>query len=60
MRISIYYLYCITNNNISKNSKNYIIDHDGSMLSDFDIWCLPCLLILQPEITKKIMYSRYK
>jgi protein-glucosylgalactosylhydroxylysine glucosidase len=63
IRFSLYNIYSSVreNVNVEVNPLNLsVIDFDGSVLYDGDLWLIPLLLIMKPDVARALLEYRYK
>ena len=63
LRYSIYTIMsCVRDNiNVEINPLNLsIIDYDGTILYNGDIWLIPILLLIRPDVARALLEYRYK
>lgn len=59
---ALYHIYCSVRENFNMESNPGaipILDIDGSMMYEADIWLVPVLLILKPDMARAIIEYRY-
>lgn len=62
-RYSLFKLYCSVreNINIEVNPLNLsVIDYDGNILYNGDLWLIPLLTLIKPDIARALLEYRYK
>lgn len=63
VRYSLYNIYSSIRENINVeiNPMNLsVIDYDGSVLYDGDLWLIPLLTLLKPDVARALLEYRYK
>ncbi|PNH12530.1 Acid trehalase-like protein 1 [Tetrabaena socialis] len=63
VRTALYNLYCCTREGVHMeiNPMNItVVDRDGSIMYDGDMFFIPTLLLINPELARNILTSRYK
>lgn len=62
INVSLYNIYTTTRENINTEINPFnlqVIDNEGMLLYEGDLWFIPLLTIIKPEITRSILEQRY-